>query len=427
MTSILITGGAGFIGANFIRYVLQGDSAVRVVNLDALTYAGSLENLRDLPDATRHTFIQGDICDRPLIDKLLREHQIDTIVHFAAESHVDRSIHNPGQFIQTNIVGTFTLLEAARAAWCAKEVRSQKSEVSNNLATSDLRPLSSDLRPLTADRCSPTSDLRPLTADNCSLNSVAPRQRFHHVSTDEVFGSLHSHDPAFTETTPYDPSSPYSASKAASDHIVRAYARTYGLPVTMTNCSNNYGPYQFPEKLIPLMILNALEGKPLPVYGDGMQIRDWLYVDDHCEAIWKILSHGKPGETYNIGGDNQPSNLEIVRTICNLIAELRSLTPVHRPLSTTGNPHPSSLIKFVPDRPGHDRRYAMDISKVKRELGWQPRHTLADGLRQTVQWYLDNPEWIAAIRGQGGYQTWMEKNYTARQEVSGQISEVSGK
>ena len=447
MKNLLITGGAGFIGANFIRYVLQVDSAVRVVNLDALTYAGSLENLRDLPDATRHTFIQGDICDRPLVDKLLREHQIDTIVHFAAESHVDRSIHNPGQFIQTNIVGTFTLLEAARAAWCAKEVRSQKSEVSNNLAT---------------------SDLRPLTADRCSSAAVAPRQRFHHVSTDEVFGSLHSQDPAFTETTPYDPSSPYSASKAASDHIVRAYARTYGLPVTMTNCSNNYGPYQFPEKLIPLMILNALEGKPLPVYGDGMQIRDWLYVDDHCEAIWKILSHGKPGETYNIGGDNQPSNLEIVRTICNLIAELRPLSPnsnlqslsadrqdpisnlptspVSGPQSTAPCPlanlpsslqspvsslqsagHPSSLITFVPDRPGHDRRYAMDISKIKRELGWQPRHTLADGLRQTVQWYLDHPEWIAAIRGQGGYQTWMEKNYTARQEVSGQISEVSGK
>jgi len=409
MKNLLITGGAGFIGANFIRYALHVDSAVRVVNLDALTYAGSLENLRDLHGSERHTFIQGDICDRPLIDKLLREHQIDTIVHFAAESHVDRSIHNPGQFIQTNIVGTFTLLEAARVAWL--EIGDRRSEIGK-----------------------PTSNSQ-LPTPNSNLPSPTVQRRFHHVSTDEVFGSLRAQDPAFTETTPYDPSSPYSASKAASDHIVRAYARTYGLPVTITNCSNNYGPYQFPEKLIPLMILNALEGKPLPVYGDGMQIRDWLYVDDHCEAIWKILSHGKPGETYNIGGDNQPSNLEIVRTICDLIAELRPSSPnseLRSPNSQLPTPisnlqSPSSLITFVPDRPGHDRRYAMDISKIKRELGWQPRHTLADGLRQTVQWYLNHPEWIAAIRGQGGYQTWMEKNYTARQEVSGQISKVSGK
>ena len=400
MLSLLITGGAGFIGSNFIRYTLRVDPAIRIVNLDALTYAGSLENLRDLPDPARHTFIKGDICDRLLIDKLLREHNIDTIVHFAAESHVDRSIHNPGQFIQTNIVGTFTLLEAARAAWTAKEVRIQKSEVRKNQPTSDLRPL--------------TSDLSSPASDRCSSAAGAPRHRFHHVSTDEVFGSLRSQDPAFTETTPYDPSSPYSASKAASDHIVRAYARTYGLPVTVSNCSNNYGPYQFPEKLIPLMILNALGGKPLPVYGDGMQIRDWLYVDDHCEAIWQILLRGKPGETYNIGGDNQLSNLEIVRTICDLIAELRLLTADLRPLTSTLNSHPSSLITFVKDRPGHDRRYAMDISKIKRELGWQPRHTLAAGLRQTVQWYLDHPEWIAAIRGQGGYQTWMEKNYGER-------------
>ena len=425
MHSLLITGGAGFIGANFIRYVLRADSAVRIVNLDSLTYAGSLENLRDLPDSIRHTFIHGDICDRPLIDKLLREHQIDTIVHFAAESHVDRSIHNPGQFIQTNIVGTFTLLEAARAAWL-------------EIGKSTPKP-------------QPQSP-------NFNLQSPISQPRFHHVSTDEVFGSLRAQDPAFTETTPYDPSSPYSAAKAASDHIVRAYARTYGLPVTITNCSNNYGPYQFPEKLIPLMVLNALEGKPLPVYGDGLQIRDWLYVDDHCEAIWQILLRGQPGETYNIGGDNQPSNLEIVRTICDLIAELRPLTsdlrpqttdsghrtqdssspnsdlptPIPssvRPLPSTLNSQPSavslqspisnlrspsSLITFVPDRPGHDRRYAMDISKIKRELGWQPRHTLAAGLRQTVQWYLDHPEWIAAIRSQGGYQTWVEKNYGER-------------
>ena len=344
--NLLVTGGAGFIGSNFIRAALQSDPAVRILDLDALTYAGSLENLKNLPDPTRHIFIQGDICDRLLVDKLLREHQIDTIVHFAAESHVDRSIHNPGQFIQTNITGTFTLLEAARAA----------------------------------------------------------KTRFHHVSTDEVFGSLHPGDPAFTETTPYDPSSPYSASKAASDHLVRAYARTYNLPVTISNCSNNYGPYQFPEKLIPLMILNALEGKPLPVYGDGQQIRDWLYVTDHCDAILAILQRGRLGETYNIGGDNQPPNLDIVRQICNLISELRP----------TLNPQPSTLIKFVTDRPGHDRRYAMDISKIKHELDWQPRHSLATGLRETVQWYLDNPDWIGAIRKQGDYQSWVDKNYSQR-------------
>ena len=377
---------------------MRADPAIRIVNLDALTYAGSLENLKDLPDSTRYTFIHGDICDRPLIDKLLRDHQIDTIVHFAAESHVDRSIHNPGQFIQTNIVGTFTLLEAARVAWMPQ------SSVS-------------------------------------SLQSPVLPRRFHHVSTDEVFGSLRSHEPAFTETTPYDPSSPYSASKAASDHIVRAYGRTYGLPVTITNCSNNYGPYQFPEKLIPLMVLNALEGKPLPVYGDGLQIRDWLYVDDHCEAIWQVLQSGKPGETYNIGGDNQPSNLEIVRTICSLLDELvpaavsgqrSAVSPQSSPSCQLQSPisnlqSSSSLIQFVPDRPGHDRRYAMDISKIRSELGWEPRHSLESGLRETVEWYLSHPDWLAAIRDQGGYQTWVEKNYTARQEVSGQISESSGK
>ena len=372
-----------------MRYLLEREPAARVVNLDALTYAGSLENLRKLPDESRHTFVKGDICDRPLVDKILREQHIDTVVHFAAESHVDRSIHGPGAFVQTNIVGTFTLLEAARSVW-----------FNSKLSTGNRQP------------------------------STSSSPRFHHVSTDEVFGSLRPGDPAFTETTPYDPSSPYSASKAASDHLVRAYARTYGLPVTISNCSNNYGPNQFPEKLIPLMILNALEGKPLPVYGDGLQIRDWLYVTDHCAAIHAILKQGQPGETYNIGGDNQPSNLEIVRTICDLIAELRPSssnsdlpTPnsasafpqstAHRPLSTH-NPHPSSLIQFVPDRPGHDRRYAMDISKIKRELGWQPRSSLASGLRKTVQWYLDHPEWIAAIRGPGGYQTWVEKNYGER-------------
>ncbi len=345
MKNILVTGGAGFIGSNFVRFALRVDPTIRIVNLDALTYAGSLENLKDLPHPDRHLFVRGDICDRPLVERILREHQIDAVIHFAAESHVDRSIHNPGQFIQTNITGTFTLLEAARHR----------------------------------------------------------NTRFHHVSTDEVFGSLRPHDPSFTETTPYDPSSPYSASKAASDHLVRAYARTYGLPVTITNCSNNYGPYQFPEKLIPLMILNALEGKPLPVYGDGMQVRDWLYVEDHCEAIWQVLQHGRHGETYNIGGDNQPPNIEIVKTICALLDELRPAPTPH-----------ASLITHVPDRPGHDRRYAMDITKIKRELGWSPRHSLSSGLRATVLWYLDHPDWLAAIRQQSGFNDWLHKNYTQR-------------
>jgi dTDP-glucose 4,6-dehydratase len=360
MQSVLITGGAGFIGTNFVRHLLAAEPAVTIVNLDALTYAGSLENLKGLTDEKRHTFVQGSICDRTLVDRLLRDHKIDTIVHFAAESHVDRSIHGPGAFVQTNIVGTFTLLEACRSVWLQSPVSGLRSPVSN-----------------------------------C---------RFHHVSTDEVFGSLHPSDPAFTETTPYDPSSPYSASKAASDHLVRAYARTYGLPVTITNCSNNYGPYQFPEKLIPLMILNALQGKPLPVYGDGMQIRDWLYVTDHCEAIHAVLLRGKPGETYNVGGDNQPPNIEIVRTICHLLTKLRPSL----------NPQPSTLIKFVTDRPGHDRRYAMNISKIKSELGWQPRESLATGLRRTVQWYLEHPDWIASMRTQSDYKHWMDKNYTQR-------------
>lgn len=364
MHHVLITGGAGFIGTNFVRHLLAAEPAVQIVNLDALTYAGSLENLKGLTDEKRHTFIQGSICDRTLVDRLLRDHKIDTIVHFAAESHVDRSIHGPGAFVQTNIVGTFTLLEAVRSAW--SQVSGLKSQVS------------------------------PF--------------RFHHVSTDEVFGSLNPSDPSFTETTSYDPSSPYSASKAASDHLVRAYARTYGLPVTITNCSNNYGPYQFPEKLIPLMILNALQGKPLPVYGDGQQIRDWLYVTDHCEAIHAVLLRGKPGETYNVGGDNQPPNIEIVRTICELISDLRPLTSA----SSSLIPHPSSLIQHVPDRPGHDRRYAMNISKIKSELGWQPRESLATGLRRTVQWYLAHPDWIASIRKQAEYGKWIISNYGDR-------------
>ncbi len=357
---LLVTGGAGFIGANFVRHVLASDPQARITNLDALTYAGSLENLRGLPDPARHDFVQGSITDRELVTGLLREREIDAIVHFAAESHVDRSILGPAVFVETNINGTFTLLDAAREVWLKE---------------------------------------KGLGAANV---------RFHHVSTDEVFGSLGPDDPAFEETTPYSPRSPYSASKASSDHLVRAYQHTYGLPVTISNCSNNYGPYQFPEKLIPLMILNALDGKPLPVYGDGMQIRDWLYVGDHCEAIWEIVRRGQPGETYNIGGNNQPPNIEIVHTICDLLDELAP--------DSSYRPH-RGLIRHVTDRPGHDRRYAMNISKIERELGWQPRHDLANGLRETVQWYLDHPQWVAAIREQQNYQQWVTSNYSSREGV----------
>lgn len=356
MRHVLVTGGAGFIGSNFVRFLLDQDKQVHIVNLDALTYAGSLENLRDLPDATRHTFVQGNICDRSLVARLLSEYDIDTLVHFAAESHVDRSITGPAAFIETNITGTFTLLEAARQHWLG----GQRS---------------------------------------------ADGVRFHHVSTDEVFGSLGPGDPAFRETTAYDPHSPYSASKAASDHLVRAYFHTYGLPVTISNCSNNYGPYQFPEKLIPLMILNALGGKPLPVYGDGQQVRDWLHVIDHCAAILRVLQSGRPGQTYNIGGDNQPANLEIVHEICALL-DARFPNAPHRPHA--------QLIQFVKDRPGHDRRYAMDTSKVRRELGWTPQFTLAAGLRQTIDWYVGHTDWLTAIHSQGDYQSWITQNYAQR-------------
>ncbi len=359
MRKILVTGGAGFIGSNFIRFILDAEPDAQLVNLDALTYAGSLENLKDLPDPSRHIFIHGDICDRATVENLLRSHHIDTIVHFAAETHVDRSIHGPAQFIQTNVLGTFTLLEAARQFWL--EEKSIGDE--------------------------------PV--------------RFHHISTDEVFGALGPGDPAFSETTPYAPNSPYSASKASSDHLARAYYHTYGLPVTITNCSNNYGPCQFPEKLIPLFILNALDGKPLPVYGDGQQIRDWLYVDDHCDAILTVLRKGTPGETYNVGGDNQPANLKVIRTICDIMDELLPGSPYV--------PH-NNLIRFVVDRPGHDRRYAIDVTKISRELGWRPRQNLHDGLFKTVQWYLSHPEWVEAIRKQQGYQQWLDKNYAKREE-----------
>jgi dTDP-glucose 4,6-dehydratase len=358
MKNVLVTGGAGFIGSNFVRYLLNQDPDVNVINLDALTYAGSLENLKNLPDERRYTFIQGDICDHGLVDKLFQDYNIDTVVHFAAETHVDRSILGPGQFIHTNIVGTFSLLEAARGYWYK-----EKSELS------------------------------------------LERVRFHHVSTDEVFGTLSPDDPAFSETTPYAPNSPYAASKASSDHLVRSYAHTYGLPITITNCSNNYGPFQFPEKLIPVVILNALEGTPLPVYGDGLQIRDWLFVEDHCEAIWQVIEKGTPGETYNVGGDNQPPNLIIIKTICSILDEM---------LPGSSNVPHSSLIRFVADRPGHDRRYAMNINKIKQELGWAPRQSLESGLYKTVQWYLENTEWLEKIRGQQEFQGWMDRNYAKR-------------
>lgn len=357
MQNVLVTGGAGFIGSNFIRYLLPSEPQIKIVNLDALTYAGSLENLTDVANEPRYTFVQGNICNEELVLSLLRQHRIDTVVHFAAESHVDRSISNPHQFIETNVVGTLSLLTACRRVWLEEKAL-------------------------------------PLAA-----------VRFHHVSTDEVYGTLQPTDPAFSETTPYAPNSPYAASKASSDHLVRAYHHTYGLPVTITNCSNNYGPYQFPEKLIPLMLLNALTGQPLPIYGDGQQIRDWLYVSDHCEAIKLVITQGRSGETYNIGGNNQPANLEIVQELCALLDEL---VP-----DSSHCPH-KSLIHYVADRPGHDRRYAIDITKVKTEVGWEPRESLISGLRKTVNWYLANSEWIAKISQQKNYQQWLHKNYQQR-------------
>jgi dTDP-glucose 4,6-dehydratase len=344
MPSILITGGAGFIGGAMVRQLIA-ESDLTVVNLDKLTYAGNLDSLAEVVDHPRHVFVQGDVCDRMLVLELLKQHRPQAVVHFAAESHVDRSIDAPGEFIRTNVVGSFEMLEAARAHW---------------------------------------SRLSGTERDGF---------RFLHVSTDEVFGSLPASG-AFCETTPYAPNSPYSASKAASDHLVRAYFHTYRLPVLTTNCSNNYGPYQFPEKLIPLMILNALEGKPLPVYGDGLYVRDWLFVDDHVRAIRRVLAAGRPGEVYNIGGNCQRTNLEVVHTICRLVDELRPGLP-HGPCS--------SLITHVKDRPGHDRRYAMDIAKIQGELGWQPSESFESGLARTVAWYLDHGAWVDRITS-GVYQ-----------------------
>ena len=349
---ILVTGGAGFIGGNFVLDWLAA-SDEPVINLDKLTYAGNLETLASLKDNPRHIFVQGDIGDRALVDRLLSEHKPRAVINFAAESHVDRSIHGPEDFIQTNIVGTFHLLESVRGYY------------------------------------------------NSLTDAEKTNFRFLHVSTDEVYGSLAPDAPAFTETHAYEPNSPYSASKAASDHLVRAYHHTYGLPVLTTNCSNNYGPYHFPEKLIPLMIVNALAGKPLPVYGDGMQIRDWLFVKDHCSAIRRVLEAGQLGETYNVGGWNEKPNIEIVQTICKLLDTLR---PRSDGLSY------ASQITYVTDRPGHDRRYAIDARKLERELGWKPAETFDTGIAKTVQWYLDNPQWVQNVQS-GAYREWVGKQY----------------
>jgi dTDP-glucose 4,6-dehydratase len=349
---ILVTGGAGFIGSNFILQRMQ-ESSLSFTNLDKLTYAGNLENLKGVADDRRYAFVQGDIADRKLVSQILAEQKPRAIVHFAAESHVDRSIRGPEDFIRTNVNGTFALLEEARSYWSGLPVEHRG------------------------------------------------RFRFLHVSTDEVYGSLGPNDPPFCETTPYSPNSPYAASKAASDHLVRAYRHTYGLPTLTTNCSNNYGRFQFPEKLIPLMILNARDGKPLPVYGDGKNVRDWLYVEDHCEAIARVLEKGRPGETYNIGGWNEKSNIEIVETICDLVDEMAPGKASSR----------RSLITYVKDRPGHDRRYAMDAGKIERELGWRPKETLESGLRKTVRWYLENDDWVAAVTN-GSYRQWIATHYS---------------
>ncbi len=367
--TILVTGGAGFIGGNFVLDWIAGCDEP-VVNLDKLTYAGNLQTLASLQGHARHTFVQGDIGDRALVERLLAQHQPRAVINFAAESHVDRSIHGPGDFIETNIVGTYKLLEAVRGYW-------------SGLPDGGIR----------AQGRAPTESQSP-TKDSF---------RFLHVSTDEVYGSLAPTDPAFAETNRYEPNSPYSASKAASDHLVRAWHHTYGLPVLTTNCSNNYGPYHFPEKLIPLMIVNALAGKHLPVYGDGMQIRDWLYVKDHCSAIRRVLQAGRLGETYNVGGWNEKPNIEIVKTVCALLDELRP--------KADGSSY-AAQISYVTDRPGHDRRYAIDARKIERELGWKPAETFESGIRKTVQWYLDNPEWVKNVQS-GAYREWVSKQYAA--------------
>jgi dTDP-glucose 4,6-dehydratase len=353
--TILVTGGAGFIGSNFVLTWIR-EVGSPVINLDSLTYAGNRNNLQSLDRDPRHIFVHGDIVDDSLVAQLLKEHRPKAIIHFAAESHVDRSIVGPDAFIKTNVFGTFALLQSARAYYSTLSADEQKAF------------------------------------------------RFLHVSTDEVYGSLAASDPAFSETTPYAPNSPYAASKAASDHLVRAYFHTYGLPVLTTNCSNNYGPYQFPEKLIPLMILNSLEGKPLPVYGDGQNVRDWLFVEDHCTAIRAVLERGRLGETYNIGGSSERKNIDVVTTICDLLDELA-------PSEAIGSRR--KLITYVKDRPGHDRRYAIDARKIKQELGWKPAAQFESGIRKTVEWYLENQDWVENVRS-GAYQQWLETNYAER-------------
>lgn len=361
MRNVLVTGGAGFIGSNFIRHLLASDAAVRITNLDLLTYAGSAENLRDLPDPSRHTFVQGDIADRELVERLLREHDVDTLVNFAAETHVDRSIHDASPFIHTNVLGTLALLEAARTVWIEEGGR-------------------------------------------------GPRDvRFHHVSTDEVYGSLEPQEPPSPEDAPYRPSSPYAASKAAADHLVWAYHRTYGLPITITNCTNNYGPYQFPEKFIPLMILNAMGGKTLPIYGDGKQRRDWLHVEDHARAIVMVLEKGAPGRLYNVSGHVDRTNLELAEALCDCL-ERRLSGTTHAPFR--------DLIVSVPDRPGHDRRYALNSRRIQSELGWSPRIGFERGLDETVAWYVEHPAWIAGIRARPDYQAWLDRNYARRRSGS---------
>ncbi len=359
MKKVLVTGGCGFIGSNFIRHSLQNYPDYRLINLDKLTYAGNPNNLRDIENDSRYRFVKGDVGDTDLVRNIFREEQIDTVVHFAAESHVDRSITGPSEFIQTNILGTFNMLEAAREAWLSKDSKA---------------------------------------------DAVDRGCRFLHVSTDEVYGSL-GETGAFQETTAYDPRSPYSASKASSDHLVSAYFHTYGLPTLITNCSNNYGPYQFPEKLIPLIINNALQAKSLPVYGDGKNVRDWLYVLDHCEAILTVLKNGKIGETYNIGGNSEKQNIEIVHVICDILDEKIGRLPDGK--------NRRSLVAYVKDRAGHDRRYAIDATKIRKQLGWVPRVSFNEGMRKTVVWYLNNKEWIASVTD-GSYREYYEKMYGTR-------------
>lgn len=352
---ILVTGGAGFIGSALIRHIIE-HTHDSVVNLDKLTYAGNLESLASVMQHERYAFERVDICDREALDCIFRKHSPDMVMHLAAESHVDRSISGPSDFIQTNIVGTYVLLEAARLYWSSLDAQKRESF------------------------------------------------RFHHISTDEVYGDLEGLDEMFTETTSYQPSSPYSASKASSDHLVRAWGRTYGLPTIITNCSNNYGPYHFPEKLIPLVILNALEGRPLPIYGKGDQIRDWLYVEDHAKALYKVVTEGRVGDTYNIGGHNEKKNIEVVQALCLLLDELRPESPYR--------PH-AQLITYVQDRPGHDYRYAIDAGKVQRDLGWVPEETFESGIRKTVEWYLNNQSWVEHVKS-GSYQQWINQNYSER-------------